>query len=214
MLLEVDPGEGVECAERLVEKQHRWSGHQGPRDGSALCHASRELPGQSRRELGETDPVDGLSDLVSGARRVGEAKSDVARHVEPGHETWLLEDDANRSIRPPDLVTGDPHRPRGREVEPGDETDQCALPTSAGPDHGDDLTGPDCQVDTGDRDMTRCVSLADPGQFDHRRTPVGANPSCQWVSLRPVDARAQSVSFPRSANRAIEEMITAGRPVC
>ena len=57
----LQPGEGVERAERLVHQQHRGTQHQRTRERDALAHAAGELLRIALRRLaGEAEPVEQL----------------------------------------------------------------------------------------------------------------------------------------------------------
>ena len=139
--LQPDAGEGVDCAEGLVEQQQRRPVEQAAGDGHPLRHAARQRLGQRVGHLRQTDLFQQREHVrIAGARRIG-VEADVLRHGEPGQQPRLLEDDADVAAHAVLRLALQRHRAVVLAVEAGHDAQQRALTAAAGADQADDLAG-------------------------------------------------------------------------
>ena len=97
LILHIHSGEGVECAERLVEQQHLGPADKGACERGALAHAARKLMRIGVLKALEADHFDELIDAVlfllvdaAGAQ----AEGDIVVDRQPREQRVLLEHEA------------------------------------------------------------------------------------------------------------------------
>ena len=181
-VLHLQPGQGVERPERLVEQQHPRVAGQGAGERRPLGHAARDL---ARPMAGEGRQPDELEQLARRARdrrrrRPGrQPERDVAGQRPPRQEPRLLERDGAARVDAGSTGRRRSGPRRGRRVEPGGDAQERRLAAAARAEDGDDLAGPDRQRDVAQDDVRRRSSA--------RRRPGTSRP-------RPCEADAVVVS--------------------
>ncbi len=173
----LEPGEGVERPEGLVEQEEGRVADQGPGQGDALGLAPREGLGPHVLVAGEADlgerPPAGLAGLTAVL-----AQDDVVEHRAPWQEAGVLEHDGP-SLRHPDLALGAP-------VEPGEDAQERRLARPTAAEQGHELVGRQLEVD-GAQDLAVTEAALESYRDDgcHRRnllsrkrtSPSDSNPS-------------------------------------
>ena len=143
MILQIAPGEGVECRERLVEQQHFRLRYQRTRDRHPLRLPAGEFPRPGVGLVRESDPGKRTRDLLPPhiSRQAGQPEADIVGDAEPGQQARLLEDDADLRMRRDDrrLVEQDPSG--AGAVKAGDRPQQRRFSAARTADDGDDLAG-------------------------------------------------------------------------
>ena len=107
-VLHLQPGQGVERPERLVEQQHPWVAGQGPRQRRSLGHAARDLPRPVAGEGRQTDQVEqSLDTIPADADDVpgGSPSATLPASVRHGRSRGSWKANAQRGSMP---VTGSP----------------------------------------------------------------------------------------------------------
>src|SRR5678816_4307938 len=92
---ELETGDRVERAERLVEIEHVRIDGERPRHLDTLFHTARELVRIRTLEAFETDEADVMTQALGARRRpqLAETEADVLGHREPGKDAALLKDE-------------------------------------------------------------------------------------------------------------------------
>ena len=156
LVLEVDAGEHVEQAERLVEQQHAGCEREGARDADSLLHARGELGRLAVAGVREADAREcrvGERVHVSGRRpRMGllDRELDVLARGEPGQEGGRLEDDAAVEARSVDLAATDDDAAARRRNETHRDREDRRLAAAGVADEADELTLGDLEVEVFD----------------------------------------------------------------
>src|SRR5690606_34426878 len=141
-----------------------------------------------------------------------DAESDVGGHRQPRHEPRLLEHHTDVGGGAGDGPITDPHRALPRMLQTRHEAEERALAAST---PTDDCRQPPLRyfdLDSVEGHVPVRVTHGDSVET-HLHADLDWKSSCQLTSRDPARANPQSVIFPRTANRTIEAMITAGRPV-
>jgi hypothetical protein len=155
LLLEGEPGEGVERAEGLVEEEDAGPGGEGSGEGDPLSHATRELGGKGSLVADEPDELDQLANPRPGACQDASGlkrESQVLLDSEPWEERGLLEHEARLWGRPNDPLARDVGGARAGPLEAGDELEERRLPAAASTNQADELAGRNLKGDVGERD--------------------------------------------------------------
>src|SRR6266566_9167176 len=157
----------VEGPERFVEQQHFRAVHERPRERDALSLAAGEL---DRLAVGESGELDHLEDLF-------DAQPSLAAR-DTSHTQAVLDVLANCHVRKQRVVLehrvdvsgvrrlGGDVAPReldsalGGPLEAGDQAQRSRLARARGPEQGEELPGPDFEVDAIDGDYV-AVGLTD-----------------------------------------------------
>lgn len=138
--LHLDAGQGVQGAQRLVERQQTRGAHQRARQGHSLFLAA----GQTRRpSVGAVAKADGLQRRKS-ACAVPALRSqphlDIVLHARPRQKPRLLKHHARFAVAGHVAAVGG--------VEPGHEPQQRALAATAAPDNGEKLPRRQMQIES------------------------------------------------------------------
>ncbi len=150
--LHLDPGQGIERTQRLVERQEARLAHQRARKRDALPLAA----GQHGWPVAVTGFEPHRAQRFArplrrsfAAARASRTHLDVGKDARPGQQARLLVHDAHGIVRVVGrlLRLAQPERAIGRLVETGDEAQERALAAAAAPDDGDELPGRDMEVD-------------------------------------------------------------------
>ena len=195
----LEPREGVEGAERLVQVEDVRVDRERPGELDALLHPARELRRVRRLEAVEPDerhvPRDDLAPLLS--RPVREPESDVVAHREPRKDAGLLEDEDSLLRRARHALAVDLDRPRRRLLEAGDAVQERRLAAPRRPDDGEELLGRDVEVDAGE-DLDRLLplpeGLRDAGDADLRGGAAHARPAPRRLSSKRSSPRIRASS--------------------
>ncbi len=168
----------VEGAERLVEQQHLRPVDDRPRQRHPLPLATGEL---GRLAIAVAGQAHHLQRFVASAPALGfvhfghfQPVGDVLGHGHVGEERVVLEDGVDGAfVRRQTGDVGAPQLDRagGRVLEAGDHPQRRRLARAGGPEHGEELTGADLEVDPGDRDHAP-VGLGEAGKADVGRGPL------------------------------------------
>jgi hypothetical protein len=176
VILQIDPREGVERGERLIEQQHFGPRDQGARERHALSLAARQFPRPDIRFIREPDPPD----LRGHARRpllfrtAGETEGNIIGDGEPRQQPRLLEDDADFLVGGGDLVAVEYDPAEGRAIETRDHAQHRRFAATGTADDGNDLTRPDAHAHTRERAHTIGIGLADILKGQHSGALVAA----------------------------------------
>jgi hypothetical protein len=133
-----EPGQGVQGTERLVEQQQVRLANQRSGKGDTLCLAAGQRAWPGVGVVGELN----LGQRLLGERTVvtppTQAEYDVAPHLAPGQQSWLLERDGHRAVHVgPPVHFG---------VETGEHPQQRGLPRAAAAEQCHELARPDPEV--------------------------------------------------------------------
>jgi hypothetical protein len=144
-VLHLEPGEGIQGAERFVEQEHTGVPGQGTGQGGALGHATGDGGGPVPGERGEAHEVEqfgdaGATGLAGGAAR--QTERHVVGHGAPGQQPGFLKTDGATGAEVGDGGTVDLHRPGAGGVEAAGDTQQRGLAATARAENGQHLAGP------------------------------------------------------------------------
>jgi len=189
----------VQIRERLVQQEYVRFGRERPGQRHPLALPSRKVLGRAVAVVAEPDQREQL--LHAGLPvRVGPVV-DPERDVLGDREVWkqgellkhhpdiaVLRRDERRVFcrAGGDGVAGNPDRPAGWSVEPGDQPEGRRLPAARRPQQRQQLPLPDRQVDRLDGRLG-AVLPANVGEFQHRRcVRVAVAPRRSVAADRPV----------------------------
>jgi len=153
-LLQADPRERVDRAERFVHQQHSGTAGKRACNRHALLHAARELPRIVLLEAGQLHKTDELL-RARGDRRPRQRlaalqpERDVALHRLPGEERTrvLLKDVDDARRRRLHLAVVEEHGTRRGSDEAGHDLQQGRLAASGGADDGHEAAALDVKID-------------------------------------------------------------------
>jgi hypothetical protein len=168
-------GQAGRVAVGRVDQPHAGQQRPRPLARAGLLAAHRGPPERGRHHSAPQSRVRADQHVVER----GEAAEDLrvlegARHAEPRDP---VRGDGQQ------VVAVEAHPPRRRPVETGDHVEHGGLARPVGPDQGEDLPGPDRQVDVGQRGEA-AEPDREPGDLEQRHgggadgrvTPTGASP--------------------------------------
>ena len=157
--LELAPEFEVECAERLVEEQHRGPIDERPGERHALLLAARQLVRLSALVAGQLHELECLADAIPrlglGDALAAQPERHVVAHVEMREQRVVLEDHVHRALVggvarnvPPAQLDPSP----GRLFEPADHPQRRGLAAAARAEQREEFPGFDAKGDSVDRD--------------------------------------------------------------
>ena len=149
-VVHTQPGEGVECAEGLVEQQHAGVPRQSAREGGTLGHSSRHLARALPCRVLEADEVQQLFDAFASltpGRPSRESEFDVLGEGPPRQQPRLLEGDCGALVGVGDGRAAELDPAAARSIQTADQSEKSGLATARRADDGDDLTGCDVEGD-------------------------------------------------------------------
>nr|WP_250853757.1 hypothetical protein [Streptomyces malaysiensis] len=141
-LLHFDPGDGVQCAERLVQEQEFRVVQQGTGEGDSLLLPSGQF---GRPDASPAVQAHGPQQRTRLVPAAVDAQLDVVLDAAPGQQPVLLEHHAGRDGLRSASAQGD--TACARLFEARDDPQQCALADATGAEEGDEGAGLDLQVE-------------------------------------------------------------------
>ncbi len=178
----LDPGEGVEGAEGLVEQQQLRIADEGSGEGNPLGLAAREGDGPGPVVVGEADLVEGGAALFGGV--IGaQAKDHVVEHPAPREQPRFLEHD-----RP---ATGYEERALDLGVKAGEAAKEGALPRAAATEEGHELAGPDVELEPVEHD-TAAEDAGDVAGDHGAHEPLNPRRQPRKRASRPRTSRSEA----------------------
>ena len=200
--LRLGAGDRVERGERLVQRQHRLAGDEGPQERDPLAHAAGELVRLRPLEAPQAEAGEGLgraapclSPAQAGVpqrqRGVVERREPGEEQVALGHEGASREALAGRRAPPTSIV------PRARLAQAADQLEQGRLAAPRGADDAEDAVR--AATSRSRRSIVSQLAVGVP-QSAHRDAAPGlaaageplaaANPWLSWPSWYPGALRA------------------------
>jgi len=161
--MHLNPGEGVERAQRLVEQQQARRVDQCPGERDALPLAAGKHRRPVAGAVGETHLRKGFAGAVLRVRT--QTEGDVVEHPFPGQEARILEHDPRLGAMPVVRLAVEGDRTLFGSLEPGEQPQQRALAAATAADDGDELARRDPQIDAGEH-RALAVALAQAGRRD------------------------------------------------
>ena len=147
-------GHAVQCASRLVRKEHVRIGDDGARDRRALLLAARQQRRKMMDTMGELHALYGLRGasppLCAPHPGIGQRQFDVIDHRLPRQQVIGLEDEADAAVTDQRqfvlielgaVSAIEQQGPRGRPVKQAHQVHQGRLSGAGGPEDGDELSG-------------------------------------------------------------------------
>lgn len=191
-VLHPEPGQGVECCERLVEQQQFGFADQGAGEGDALCLAAGEGGGPGIGVPFEADFGQGPQPVSGAAARQGDRH--IGEDLLRGYEAGFPEDDG--------AGLGDEDLSGVGRVECAQDAQQGRLAASARAEQGDELAPRDVESESVEDGAVaeqaaqsaypyRCLR----GPAGHRVAPCGVR---QGISRRSSSRTTTSAVRPSS----------------
>jgi hypothetical protein len=155
LLLQNEPGLGIERAERLIEQQDLRIGDEGAGDAHALSHADGQLVRPVMEESLQADLDDEVPGLLFrlGAGHVLQTQPEghVGEDVVPGEEAVVLEDQGRPEFRSLRRRSVEHDLPGSGLHQSGDDLEQRGLPAAARPHDADKLRASQGESHAGQR---------------------------------------------------------------
>ncbi|MOA02261.1 hypothetical protein D3C78_1217050 [compost metagenome] len=150
VLLQDHLGLRIEGREWLVEEQHLRVDGQGPGQGGALAHATRQL---ERVVVGKALQVAAIEQIFGNRLALGgghaldfQAQLDVAADTAPGHQQVFLQHEGHLAHRPDHRLAADEDFAFARAVQAGAHIEDGALAATGWADDRHHLAAADLEV--------------------------------------------------------------------
>ena len=194
--LHLDPGEGVERAEGLVEQHHAPLLHDGPEERRALAHAAGELRRIVPLETGEAELREERSDAGAGRTPRHALHLEPEGHVvddpPPGHQRVALRHEGEGPVAAVELASVERDlAPVGNELAEH-QPEEGRLAGAGGAEDRDELAGLHVERDAGEH-----LRVTEP-----QRDVAERKQAHRWASSRRhgIDRRWRSAAPAKSAS--------------
>ena len=141
-VLHIHPGEGIQCAQRLVQQQYGRLVNQGAYQRHTLRHTAGQLAGVILPEVLQADGFDHLLHLVLVALQLAlhfQGEGDVVIDRQPGEQGGLLEHHAPVGAGSLDGLAVEGDGAGGGLDQSGHQTENGGLAAAGGAHHADEL---------------------------------------------------------------------------